>query len=209
MKTKLYLWMMIIATVALPLAAGGRSESTPQPGAGVPTREAESETRTPVDPETAQLVEQMGMLPFSHKVPVENFIRPALAVESRSLEESAGRFVLVNFWASWCAPCREEMPSMQTLYDAMEEMPFEMLAVNVLESREVAAGFINEFGFTFPVMLDRDGGLARDFGVRGYPSTYLLDTGGAIIGTRLGFHDWGTDEVIAAMQQLVATVDAE
>lgn len=201
--------VLFMLLLALPLVARGRSESTDQPAGGTRAPQPETESRTPVDPQTAALLEEMGMIPFSHLVPVENFVRPALAVETRSLEESAGRYVLVNFWASWCAPCREEMPSMQTLYDAMDGTAFEMLAVNVLESREVAAGFIDEFGFTFPVLLDRDGGLAREFGVRGYPSTYLLDADGAILGMRLGFHDWSTDEVIAAMRELVATVSDE
>jgi len=189
------------------LPARGSSEPELDSPAAPPAA-APAEDELAVGEQVTDLLERLGVLPFSSEVPIDSFVRPALAVETRSLDDYAGSIVLVNFWASWCAPCREEMPSMQTLHDSMEGTEFAMLAVNVLESREVAAAFIDEFGFTFPVMLDRDGSLSRAFGVRGFPSSYILNGDGNILGMKLGFHDWGTDEVITAMQELVALESA-
>jgi thiol-disulfide isomerase/thioredoxin len=201
MKSSNLVTLLLLLLLASGLPARGANEAE---APDAPQQPAPAEDELAVTEEVAQLLERIGVLPFSGEVSIDNFVRPALAVETRSLDDYAGSIVLVNFWASWCAPCREEMPSMQTLHDSMEGTEFAMLAVNVLESREVAEGFINEFGFTFPVLLDRDGGLSRAFGVRGYPSTYILNARGNIIGMKLGFHDWGTDDVIAAVQELVA-----
>lgn len=92
---------------------------------------------------------------------------------------------------------------MQVLYDEFADAGFEMLAVNVLESREVASAFIEEFGFTYPVLLDRDGRVGLTYGVRGYPTTYIIDREGFIIGVKMGFHDWATPEVIESIRALL------
>jgi thiol-disulfide isomerase/thioredoxin len=205
--------LLIMGLLSPAFARGGNETEAHMPtvsesGADAAVLFGEDSPRVPVGAETIQLLERMGMLPFSNKVPAKPFVRPGLAEETRSLEEFEGSVLLVNFWGSWCAPCREEMPSMQALYEIMAGQPFDMLAINVLESSEVAGAFIEEFDFTFPVALDRDGGLAREFGVRGFPTTYILDEEGYIVAVRAGFHDWSTPAVVEAMQELVARVPA-
>ncbi len=195
------LLLLSLFTIALFAFAGGgqESEASPAPAASAPADESEQ----PLDAETASLLGTMGVLPLDARVPSEEFSLPALDVETRALSDSLGQVVFVNFWGTWCPPCREEMPSMQVLYDEFADAGFEMLAVNVLESREVASAFIEEFGFTYPVLLDRDGRVGLTYGVRGYPTTYIIDREGFIIGVKMGFHDWATPEVIESIRALL------
>lgn len=205
MKAVRHILIVAFLASALFAFAGGSQESPPSsqgaPATPLPTKASEDEQ--PLDEQTAALLEGMGVLPLDARVPSEDFALPALDVETRALSEALGQVVFVNFWGTWCPPCREEMPSMQVLYDEFSESGLEMLAVNVLESRETAAGFIEEFGFSYPVLLDRDGRIGLTYGVRGYPTTYIIDREGYIIGVKMGFHDWSTPEVIDNMRALL------
>lgn len=210
-----FLFAIFVLAVTV-VGAGGRGETTqpqaPQPAPesspSVPD-EAPGETPdatdlVPMDDATAEALSGLGMVPFEEKIPSEDFDLGLLGGDQGTLFEHRGKVVFLNFWATWCPPCREEMPSMQLLYDELREEGLEMLAVNVLENRETAQEFIDEQGFTYPVLLDRDGRVMLRYGVRAYPTTYLIDREGYVIGVRPGFHDWGTDEMIASMRDLLA-----
>ncbi len=101
-----------------------------------------------------------------------------------SLSDFRGRPVLVNFWATWCGPCREEMPDFQTVYDLQGgEAEFVVLAVNFMEARSDVAAFTEGLGITFPVALDPDGKINGDLyrsAIPGYPTSLLLDADGII-----------------------------
>ena len=157
----------------------------------------------PMDDETAELLFDLGMMPFQEKIPSEDFSLPLLDGSEGSLSDFRGKFVFLNFWATWCPPCREEMPSMQALYETLGNDEFEILAVNVLESRDQAASFIEEEGFTYPVMLDRDGRTMLRYGVRSYPTTYFIDQDGFVIGVRPGYHDWNAPGTVDLMRELI------
>src|SRR6056297_878160 len=184
------------------VSAGGRNEpaqaQAPQP-APAPESTIDATDLVPMDDATAELLFSLGMVPFEEKIPSEDFELELLNGDPGTLSEHTGKVVFLNFWATWCPPCREEMPSMQVLYDELREEGLEMLAVNVLENRETAQEFIDEQGFTYPVLLDRDGRVMLRYGVRAYPTTYMIDREGYVIGVRPGFHDWGTDDMVAAM----------
>ncbi|MFW5684842.1 MAG: TlpA disulfide reductase family protein [Spirochaetota bacterium] len=216
----LALLLGLVATVAI---AGGRQEETSasapdEPAeASVPAAEApmasavDEQQRTPetlaslpaMGEATAEALSRMGMMPFEEKIPSEDFELALLGGGDSSLSDYEGKLVFLNFWATWCPPCREEMPAMQTLYDELRDEGFEILAVNVLEDEQTAAAFIEENGFTYPVLLDRSGRVMLRYGVRAYPTTYLIDREGFVIGVRPGYHDWATDEVISQMRVLL------
>lgn len=106
-----------------------------------------------------------------------------LSVRSESevlrLTDFRGKAVVVNFYASWCGPCRQELPDFEAVSrDLAAEVAF--IAVNVQESRADALGILSETGTTFPAVLDTDGEVARRYGLRGMPSTYLLDADGRV-----------------------------
>ncbi|OGT27457.1 MAG: hypothetical protein A2Z17_01850 [Gammaproteobacteria bacterium RBG_16_66_13] len=105
-----------------------------------------------------------------------------------TLSELRGKAVIVNLWASWCPPCRAEMPALQQVYEANGARGLEILAVNMTyqDSERGAAEFVREFGLTFPVPLDRDGSVGRAYLLRALPTTFFIDRGGVIRNVVLG-----------------------
>lgn len=115
-----------------------------------------------------------------------------------------GKVVLVNFWASWCAPCREEMPSMQALRQRLAARPFEVLTVNLMESEEKIAAFREAELIDLPVLMDRDGAAAKRWKVRMLPISFVIDRRGAIRYRLVGEANWTEPTVISAIERLLA-----
>jgi len=118
------------------------------------------------------------------------------------LDAARGKVVFVNFWASWCVPCREEMPSMERLYQKYRAKGLAMLAVNYRESRKEAQAFVEELKLTFPVLLD-DGTVSTLYGVFGLPATYLVDRQGRGAARVMGARDWMSEESRAVIERLL------
>lgn len=119
--------------------------------------------------------------------PREGFPAPPFALEaldgtSVALADLRGRVVVVNLWASWCGPCRAEMPALQRLYAAQRAEGLEVLAVNstVQDSEAAAREFARSFGLTFPVLLDRAGEVSDRYRLRALPSTFFIGRDGVI-----------------------------
>lgn len=123
----------------------------------------------------------------------------------RSLSEWQGKPVLINFWATWCAPCREEMPSLERLQKKMADTPFEV--VTVATGRSDARGvdkFLNEIGVTeLPRLRDPKMQMARDMGVLGLPVSVLVDADGKEVARLIGDADWDTPEAVAIIETLI------
>jgi thiol-disulfide isomerase/thioredoxin len=135
---------------------------------------------------------------------------PALSLEDlghkvHTLQDYPGQVVLVNFWASWCGPCVMEMPSLQRLQQAMNGKPFTLLAVNVEETANTVWKFADRFGLHFPLLLDRDGQTAYDWGIDIYPTSFLIDPQGQIRYVAYGPRQWDSPEMIKAIEALFAT----
>lgn len=92
-----------------------------------------------------------------------------------SSEELKGSPVVLNFWASWCIPCREEMPAFERMWDRYRDQGVRIIGVNLQDSAEGAQGFVDEVGVTYPIAMDSKGSLASDLGVRGLPQTFFID----------------------------------
>ncbi len=117
------------------------------------------------------------------------------------LADYRGKVVLVNFWATWCAPCREEMPSLERLRRSLEGRPFVVLAVNVAEGGRVAGDFMKTMPLGFTVLLDRDGSTTKAWGARVLPATYVLGPEGEVRLRHVGALDWSSAE---AQQRITA-----
>lgn len=118
------------------------------------------------------------------------------------LQDQRGKVVFLNFWATWCPPCREEMPLMEQLSQALRQQPFVMWAVNLQESREQVAGFMTENRLHFPALLDPNSTVTTLYKVRGLPTTYLIDCAGNMVGWVMGPREWtneATRSLLAAM----------
>jgi len=119
-------------------------------------------------------------------LPVWEFEVEDLEGQAVKLSDLRGQVVLVNFWASWCPPCRDEMPLLQDFYLAHREQGFTLLGVNVSEDADDAAAFMNANGYQFPVWRDPPGNLLIAEGLNGLPASVLVDTEGRIVKRWIG-----------------------
>ncbi|MGB5718303.1 MAG: TlpA disulfide reductase family protein [Gammaproteobacteria bacterium] len=145
-----------------------------------------------------------ALLPY----PVDDQPAPALSLPDlggtqHSLSAYRGNVVLVNFWATWCAPCLIEMPGMQRLLSAMKGRPFTILAVNVKEAKTTVWRFKNLLKVNFPALLDSDGAATQAWEVQFYPTSFLIDSEGNIRYTAYGMIDWDGDETRQIIEQLL------
>jgi peroxiredoxin len=119
------------------------------------------------------------------------------------LADYRGKVVLVNFWATWCTPCREEMPSIERLRAALEGKRFAVLAVNLAEPEARIQKFLEAVPVRFPVLLDRDAAAARAWQAKVLPATYIVGPDGVIRHRHLGELDWSKPEVRRAITALM------
>lgn len=118
------------------------------------------------------------------------------------------RAVLLNFWATWCPPCRAEMPTMERAYRDYKARGLEILAVSIDAGSEAAvAARVNEFmadlKLTFPAVLDPKGDVVRTYRLRGLPTTFLIDRKGVIRAAEIGFRDWASPESRKKLEELL------
>jgi peroxiredoxin len=134
-----------------------------------------------------------------------DFALPDLQDQTIRLSDLRGQVVLLNFWATWCPPCRAEMPSMQSLYQDYRGKGFEILAISSdTRGEEVVAPFVDRLGLTFPVLLDPRDSVGTRIGVRGIPTSYLLDKQGRVVGLDIGARDWNKAKVRRLLDRLLA-----
>ncbi len=107
-----------------------------------------------------------------------------------SLRDFRGKIVFLNFWASWCEPCREEMPAMERLYQEFKNKNFVVLAVNVMDRRQDAIDFVKELKLSYPVALDPEGQVGHLYGAWGLPTTYLIGPKGEGLARAWGPAKW-------------------
>jgi thiol-disulfide isomerase/thioredoxin len=121
-----------------------------------------------------------------------------------SLEDFRGRVVLLNFWATWCAPCREEIPAIAALAREFASHGLTVVAINHEEAAPVVGGYVRELGLTFPVLLDGDGAVGDRYRVVALPATFFVDRRGALVGGALGFRDWTSPAARTYLTELLA-----
>lgn len=137
-----------------------------------------------------------------HKAPEISVV--ALDTTPLTLESLKGKVVLLNFWATWCPPCREEIPSMMKLNQAMVGKPFQMVCVSVDEGgKQAVQDFFKNTGFSLPAYLDPTGQAAAAYGLTGVPETFIIDKQGLIAKKVIGGLDWASPEVIAFLEGLM------
>lgn len=140
-------------------------------------------TDTAFDPESVEVGLKKGM-----RAP--EFTTVTLEGEDVSLSDYKGQMVLLNFWATWCTPCKAEMPEFQAIYEQYQEKGFTVLAVNYFETPNLVQPFIEELGTTFPILMDEDGKISEDLynagASNGLPISYVIDKNGVIIAHQQG-----------------------
>jgi thiol-disulfide isomerase/thioredoxin len=182
------------------LFAGGAQEApkTPEPDKAVLSAPEKT-----IPPDLAQALSRAGLRVLKERVPSSDFSLPLLDGKTQSLSGLEGRVIFLNFWATWCPPCREEMPAMETLYRRFKDGGLEFLAVNIQEGQKDVESFTRDFGLTFPVALDSSGKVSQIYGIRAIPTTYIIDRKGGIIATAVGGRPWDSADMIAAFDLLL------
>ncbi|RMF88322.1 MAG: TlpA family protein disulfide reductase [Nitrospinota bacterium] len=132
------------------------------------------------------------------------FLLPDLSGKVVALEDLQGKVVFLNFWATWCPPCRAEMPAMERLFQRMQGKDFALLAINFQESRQQVEEFMQEFQLHFPALLDSEGVAGTAYRVIGLPTTYILDRKGRIVASVVGSREWDSEEAYAFFDRLLA-----
>ena len=133
-----------------------------------------------------------------------DFVLTSLDGEAVRLSDYRGKKVILNFWATWCPPCKAEMPHMQKFYEDNKDQGIEVLAVNLTsidKGEESVQAFVEKFGLTFPIPMDRDGQLGPQYQAVTIPTTYIIDTEGIIQKKVVG----PMDE--AMMQKLTSSIN--
>jgi cytochrome c biogenesis protein CcmG/thiol:disulfide interchange protein DsbE len=129
--------------------------------------------------------------PVGRGVEAPDFDLPRLSGEGRFvLSEQRGRVVLVNFWATWCKPCEDEMPSMERLYRELAPEGFELVAVSVDEDPEDVVAFRSRMGVSFPIALDPSQDVSRKYQTTGFPESLLVGPDGVVLERYVGPREW-------------------
>jgi len=143
---------------------------------------------------------EAGIQTVSEGVNPIDFTLPALDGSRINLAQLKGKVVFLNFWATWCGPCRSEMPSMEAIYKKFKNRGFEILAVNLGDSKSKVAAFMHEQKLTFTALLDEESVTGSYYHIRAIPTTYIIDRRGFIIARLTGSINWNTPKVIAAIE---------
>jgi peroxiredoxin len=141
----------------------------------------------------------------SESIPAPDFTLEDMDAKKFSLKDYRGKVVLLNFWATWCPPCRREMPSMERLHRKFKSQNFIVLAVNQMEGGDQVFTFTGglELDPTFPILFDKDSSVSRAFGVQGLPTTYLIDKKGNVRFRAIGGREFDHPEVEKQILQLM------
>lgn len=142
----------------------------------------------------------------NRRPPAPDFEVSGLGGSPLRLRDFKDRVILLNFWATWCPPCREEMASMERLYRRFKSRGFTILALSI-DSRgeEVVAPFVKSFGLTFPVGLDPKMTVAGEYRMAGLPTSILIDRDGAIVAVAAGARDWDSAAAHQVVERLLGS----
>jgi cytochrome c biogenesis protein CcmG/thiol:disulfide interchange protein DsbE len=127
--------------------------------------------------------------------PAPDFVLQDVSGNTWQLSSLKGKVVFVNFWATWCKPCRDEMPSMEALNKVMAERSFQMLAIVFNDDLQMADSFARRLGATFPVLANPGPELGEAYMITGVPETFLVDAEGILRHKFIGPYDWDTEEM--------------
>jgi peroxiredoxin len=149
------------------------------------------------------LFQAMGMAKLPSK-PAPGFTLSTLDGQEVSLQQYRGKVIFLNFWATWCIPCREEMPAMEQLHQAFQQQGLAMLAVNLKESPDKVKAFFDQHRLSYTALLDESGSVFRDYTVMGLPTTYLISREGTLLARGVGGRDWTRAEGKDLIRALLA-----
>ncbi|OLB01450.1 MAG: hypothetical protein AUH77_11330 [Candidatus Rokubacteria bacterium 13_1_40CM_4_69_39] len=141
----------------------------------------------------ADAAKELDLIAPSRQKLAEDFTLPLVGGDKLRLSAARGKVVFINFWATWCLPCREEMPAMERLWQQQKGQGLVLVAVSVDTDTKKVKPYLDEHKLTFPVGLDPKMDLANAYGVRAVPSSFVVDRQGHLTAIALGPREWDND----------------
>ncbi len=148
--------------------------------------------------------QMLGLQPPKEEVEAPDFTLKDLTGRTVRLADFRGKVVFLNFFATWCVPCRAEMPAMERLHRNFKDKGLVILAVDIQESARTVRPFVRDLKLSFPALLDEDGSVAYMYAVRPVPATYLISRDGRIVWRAFGPREWDTADSRQYFSQLLA-----
>ena len=185
---------LLLALVLVLVAAGiGLLASAKPPAPETATPPARTDGATTLAPSPAAVdaaLRELDLVKPSRRQPAEDFALPAYDGGTFRLAEQRGKIVLVNFWATWCPPCLEEMPAMERLWRKQKDAGFLLVAVSVDADPQKVRPFVAEHKLSFPIAFDTKMAVAEKYGVRALPSSFIVGRDGTLTALALGPRHW-------------------
>jgi thiol-disulfide isomerase/thioredoxin len=205
------LYALVTATVlATVLASCAKPEEPGNLGSTGPRSPEQAQTQSEqvalkpseAAPWYADRLERLGFYVFPVPEPLPPLQVATLDDKTVGVELFNGKVTMLNFWATWCPPCRAEMPSMQILYDKTRDVAFDIMAISVGEQKKTVTDFLADSIYTYPMFLDVTGAQSAPFAGRGIPTTFILDKQGRAIAGMVGSRMYDGPEVIGLFREL-------
>jgi peroxiredoxin len=153
-----------------------------------------------VDGYSAAAGESLTLLPGA--IPAPDFELMDTDGKLHRLSDYRGKTVIINFWATWCPPCREEIPSMNRAWRQLRQEDVVMLAINMGEDEDTIFVFTADYPAEFPLLLDRDGAVIAQWPVKGLPTTYIIAPDGSIAYRAIGGRNWDDSDIMDTLRAL-------
>ena len=151
----------------------------------------------PLSADEKEVLKKLRITPATQWIEAHDFAGDLMDAKTVNLKDYRGRFVLLNFWATWCSPCLKEMPDFEKAYLQMGHDKLVVLAVGMGESIEKIKAFFYKYGFSFPLLADNKMEITKLYGVRNIPVTYMIGPDGVVLGRALGIRDWASPDLLA------------
>ena len=145
---------------------------------------------------------EQTLAPVPGGIPAPDFVLQDTDGRTHRLSDYRGKPVIINFWATWCPPCREEIPSMNRAWHRIEKEGIAMLAINMGEDEDTIFIFTADYPADFPILMDRDGTVIEQWPVKGLPTTYVVAPDGTIAYRAIGSREWDDSRLLEKIREL-------
>ena len=154
--------------------------------------------------QTSDLFSKIDIKPIKDKRRIPPITLDSLKGGKVELKNFKGKILFLNFWATWCGPCKEEMPSMEALQQQFKDKDFLFLTISVdYEGAKPVREFMEKQRYTFPVLIDQKGETLDLFDVKGIPTTFIIDKQGMMLGKAIGPRNWKSPDVLMLLNHLI------
>lgn len=145
---------------------------------------------------------KQSLTSLSNPQAAPNFNLPDMDGLKHQLSDYKGQPVIINFWATWCPPCRAEMPSMERAWNKIKNQGIAMLAINVGEDEDTIFTFLGDYPANFTILLDQSGIVSEQWPVRGLPTTFIISPDGQLVYQAIGGREWDDEQLLNLIRQL-------